>query len=209
MGLASELAAASLRWKGVRAMRVGETGGFPLIIYSLSLGNQAISPAKLSLVAPGRFEAEGYLNLLSGGTVPAHLSWEEAGGSAPHTCRSALRTTCGLNALEKSKAAHTMGHRAAVCVALSAPCQHCVITFLPAPCHLPTYGKLPPLGLRLHDPGRPVLSLLLSRLHPWLWANLVTSCSGATVLPWQVKQRMWKWLLWTRTTSPLQVSPQR
>lgn len=29
------------------------------------------------------------------------------------------------------------------------------------------------------------------------------------VLPWQVKQRMWKWLFCTRTTSPLQVSPQR
>lgn len=29
------------------------------------------------------------------------------------------------------------------------------------------------------------------------------------LLPWQVKHLMWKWLLWTRTTSPLQVSPHR
>lgn len=40
---------------GIRAMREGETGGFPLIIYSLSLGNQ--STAKLSLLTPGLLEA--------------------------------------------------------------------------------------------------------------------------------------------------------
>lgn len=54
----------------MRAVREGETGGFPLIIYSLSLGNQAASTAKLSLPAPGPFEAGGCLSSLSGSAAP-------------------------------------------------------------------------------------------------------------------------------------------
>lgn len=46
-------------------------------------------------------------------------------------------------------------------------------------------------------------------LPPGLWDKLATRILGVLLLPWQVKQRMWKWLLCTRTTSPLQVSPQR
>ena len=65
-----EPVAASWRWQGVRAVRKGETEGFPLIIYSLSLGNQAVSTAKLSLPAPRPFEASGCLSSLSGCAAP-------------------------------------------------------------------------------------------------------------------------------------------
>lgn len=70
MGLVRELAAAR-GGSGVKAVSKGETGGFPLIIYSLSLGNRAVSAAKLSLLAPGPFEAGGCLSSLSGCTAPA------------------------------------------------------------------------------------------------------------------------------------------
>lgn len=78
------MGAASLRWQGVRAVLEGETGGFPLIIYSLSLGNQAASTAKLSLLVPGPFEAGGCLSSLSGCAAPAPSMSQlgRAGGSA-------------------------------------------------------------------------------------------------------------------------------
>lgn len=70
-------------------MKEGETGGFPLITYSLSLGNQAVSTAKLSLLAPGPFEAGGCLSSWDEQLPldPAHPSSEEAGGSAQHPTR--------------------------------------------------------------------------------------------------------------------------
>lgn len=88
------MGAASLRWQGIRAVLEGETGGFPLIIYSLSLGNQAASTAKLSLLVPGPFEAGGCLSSLSG-LAALTPSCRSQLGTAPHTCGSALRANWG------------------------------------------------------------------------------------------------------------------
>lgn len=65
---------------GVRAEREGETGGFPLIIYSLSLAEQAMNCAKLSSSSVP-FEASGCLSK----QLPSahrHQSWRRGGSSA-------------------------------------------------------------------------------------------------------------------------------
>ena len=77
-------------------MRESETGGFPLIIYSLSLGNRAASTANLSLLAPGPFEADGCLSSLSACAPPAGSYIFKHG---PHMCMSALSTTWGPHTL--------------------------------------------------------------------------------------------------------------
>lgn len=62
---------------GVRAEREGETGGFPLIIYSLSLAEQAMNCAKLSSSSVP-FEASGCLSK----QLPSahrHQSWRRGG----------------------------------------------------------------------------------------------------------------------------------
>lgn len=95
-----------LRWQGVRAVREGETGGFPLIIYSLSLGNQAASTAKLSLPAPGPLEASGWLSSLSGYEAPG--AWRRL-STVPQTCRSAPTATHTPS--QRSRAARAVGDR--------------------------------------------------------------------------------------------------
>lgn len=136
----------------VRTEREGETGGFPLIIYSISLESrhQALPRSPASSVP---FEASGCLSTWLGG-------------------------------------------------AAFAPRRHLMVLKDPAaPSHVCSFqGVTAPRSLA------PLYLVALASFKGHGQPSAIVPCP---VLPWQVKQRMWKWLFCTRTTSPLQVSPQR